>query len=181
MLKCARGRDTAPPSLLLLHLFHDLLPLTATVHCSSSSTPLGLRYLRCVAVTVASTLQGLSEGYHRLRASGNRDADDDVGTAHQSMEKMEVETEMTDGGPQVWPSGSVRVGEILAQAIHCLCGLPTRPFASTSTTTTTTTNTSDPSKASSLVSSSSSLNSLRFKVGCLLLFSLSFHLSTPLS
>ncbi|VDK20669.1 unnamed protein product [Taenia asiatica] len=163
-LRCARGRDTAPPSLLLLHLFHDLLPLTATLHCSSSSTPLGLRYLRCIAVTVASTLQCLSEGYHRLRAFGTTDSNDeeDVDTAHQSMEKMELEAEMTDGSPQAWPSGSVRVGGILAQAIHCLCGLPTRPFVSTSTATATTT-TNDSSKVSSFASPSSSLNSSRFK------------------
>ncbi|KAL5111072.1 hypothetical protein TcWFU_010486 [Taenia crassiceps] len=164
LLRCARGRDIAPPSLLLLHLFHDLLPLTSTVHCSSSSTPLGLRYLRCVAVTVASTLQCLSEGYHRLRASRSTGADDEeeVGAAHQSMEKMEVEAETTNASPQDWSSGSFRVGEILAQAMHCLCGLPTRPCVSTSTTTNATT-TSDPSKVSSLLSSSSSLNSSRFK------------------
>nr|CDS17877.1 calcineurin binding protein cabin 1 [Echinococcus granulosus] len=164
MLRCARGRDTAPPSLLLLHLLHDLLPFTTT-HCCFSSAPMGLRYLRCVAVTVARALQCLSEGYHRLQASENTDADDEdfVDTPHQSIEKMEVEAKMTNSSHRLWPFGGARVGEALAQAIHCLCGLPARPCASTSTTTTTTTTTSDPSKVSSLASSSSSPNSSRFK------------------
>uniref|UniRef100_A0A158QJ13 TPR_REGION domain-containing protein n=1 Tax=Rodentolepis nana TaxID=102285 RepID=A0A158QJ13_RODNA len=118
-----RGRAAAPPSRYCLHLFHDLIPLINTnARCiSPGSNPLGLTYLRCIGVTVAETLKKLSEGfYHFCKA-----APDVLNSLSTRLPTASFPDNISNS-EVAWPQGAKRLGDILAQIIHCLCGISTK-------------------------------------------------------
>ncbi|VDD81160.1 unnamed protein product [Mesocestoides corti] len=191
VLACARGHGYASPSLQVLHLIHDLLPLISNsgssgpLPCTSPTTSLGLRFIRNVTVAVARVLQQLSNGYQRfLDATGKAEVGDAVYPVLQGSpssvvsappepvtQPVSTEEEREDGGQSettercareasmeaasgrpAWPTGGcARMGEVLAQAVHCLCGLPMRSTSG------------DSSGLNSSSTLSSPLSSSRFK------------------
>lgn len=126
-----KGRGHAPPSRYCLHLFHELIPLISTQgRCiSAKGNPLGLPYLRSIGVTFAETLQELSEGFYHLRKVApelvfRKHAPESPQT-NESIVDADADNE-DDSRKIRWPYQVKRLGEVLAQAIHCMCGISTK-------------------------------------------------------
>lgn len=120
----ARGRGQAPPSRYCLHLFHDLIPLINThARCiSPNSNPLGLPYLRSIGITFAETLKNLSEGFYHLRKVAPDFCNPSLSQKHfTTSSPVKI-----DDSEISWPHGAKRLGDVLAQVIHCLCGISTK-------------------------------------------------------
>nr|CUU98786.1 hypothetical transcript [Hymenolepis microstoma] len=119
-----RGRGPAPPSRYCLHLFHDLIPLINTnARCVSlGSNPLGLPYLRSIGITVAETLKNLSEGFYHFRKAA---PDVFNSSLSQTFSINSFPVSISDSEIS-WPHRAKRLGDILAQVIHCLCGISTK-------------------------------------------------------
>ncbi len=184
LLATARGHGHSPPSIQFIHLAHELLSSSASNQPSTScsSSPHGLLFLRSATLTTARVLQDLSTGYNRLQAASpdlgdtqEQEETEEVEIIDQpeasplpatptacpsdTTERCAREASVVSGGVSgsaIWPVGCTRVGEVLAQCIHCLCGLkPGGGGSSDSSGSTIGTSSSGSSAAS---------NSSRFKV-----------------
>uniref|UniRef100_A0A0X3Q5X9 Calcineurin-binding protein cabin-1 n=1 Tax=Schistocephalus solidus TaxID=70667 RepID=A0A0X3Q5X9_SCHSO len=190
VLCLSRGHAPSPPSLSLLHLFHELLNLiktaanpaqvqlsdtttsafSLTAHAGPCSRGFGLRFLRHSVLRFAERMQALSLAYQSLTAqdwfspvNSFTDETDDRGVNYEEEQEEEESsagssrdsapqitstqsgtTEMCTGrssaasnygtdhgtysdGSACWPVGSIKMGEALAQVVHCICGLKIAP------------------------------------------------------
>lgn len=127
----ARGRGHSPPSRYSLHLFHDLIPLINNrAHCTSENgNPLGLPYLRNIGITIAQTLRNISEGFYHVREIDPSFCD----SSSRNLNSPSTLTPRTNRGDSKnsWPYGVNRLGDVLAQIIHCLCGVSIRSGSQT--------------------------------------------------
>ncbi|KAM7537127.1 hypothetical protein Aperf_G00000063210 [Anoplocephala perfoliata] len=122
----ARGRGHTPPSRYSLHLFHDLIPLiNIRTRCTAeNANPLGLPYLRNIGITIAQTLHNLSEGFYHFREIDPSFCNSS--SRNPNSPSTSIPRTNRNDSKNSWPHRVNRLGDALAQVIHCLCGISNR-------------------------------------------------------